>query len=323
MKKWLWLRQLGIILCVVMVVIIAVLFHRVRDANEAEREALAQISREYEETMRPLWKEKERLEREITEQEKRIAEDAPPVPVVLLCTEPNEALLSDVYPIADSFAYPAALVVSEGAFPGDAGCLTESDVAFLAEQGWELCLGADGETDLAALAQRTAAAGLPSPVAVYFPAGDGTAAQEAQALALGIRIVIRYGKGAAAGDTEGIWYLSAYGSSESDAKTVFQTKVRSACPSVLTVGYSNNRERFDAENYRSMLKTIHSYEETKDVEVSGIQNAYSAYSDAQNGAFSGPETEAERRLAELEEALDAVNDRLLNADARRGEENRE
>lgn len=310
MKKRPWLKWVGIVLCVVMAVIIAVIFEHVRRENEAEREELRKISKEYEETIRPLWNEKERLEREIAEQEKVVAEEAPPSPVILLCTQPSGKILSDVYPIADQYGYSAGIVISENAFPGDTGCLTESDVVYLLDQGWELCLGANADTDLAALHQRVAEAGLPSPVAVYYPANDATKAQEEQALALGIETLIRYGKNTAEGNTEGLWYLSAYGSSENDAKSVFQTMVRNALPLALTVGYSSSREQFSSENYSNMLRTVSSYERTGDVEVLSIHGACSAHFGEQSGAFSEPETEAQRHLRELKEELDAVNEKI-------------
>lgn len=310
MKKRPWLKYAGIVLCVVMAVIIAVIFEHVRRENEAERVELRKIAKEYEEIMRPLWNEKARLEQEITEQEKVVEEEAPPPPVILLCTQPSGKILSDVYPIVDQYGYSAGIVISENAFPGDADCLTESDVAYLLDQGWELCLGANVNTDLTALYQRVVDAGLPAPVAVYYPANDATKAQEEQALALGIQTVIRYGKNIAEGNTDGLWYLSAYGSSESDSKSVFQTKARNAAPLALTVGYSSSREQFSSENYGNMLKTVSSYERTGDVEVLSIQSASRAYLGSQSGAFSEPETEAQRHLRELKEELDAVNKKI-------------
>ena len=306
MKKRPWLKQAGIVLCIVMAVLIAVTFRSVRRRNEAEREELRRISKAYEETMRPLWNEKARLEREIAEQEKLVAAETPS-PVMLLCTEPDKRLLDDVYPIAEQYGYTAAIVLSEELFPGETGCLTESDMEDLLDQGWELCLGADAQTDLAALCQRVADAGLPKPVAVYYPNGT-VQMQEVQAL--GIHAVIRYGKNAAEGDTEGIYLLPAYGSMESDSKTVFQTMARNAAPLVLTVGYSNSRELFSETNYSNMLKTINSYEKTSNVKVGSIRDAYSAYAEAQSGAFDEPETEAQRHLAELKAELSAVNEKL-------------
>ena len=314
MKKRPWLKWVAIFLCIMMAAFILNAIKRVTDVNEAERAELRKIAKEYEQVMRPLWEEKARLEREITEQEKVVAEQDPLSPVILLCTEPNEKLLSDVYPITCQYGYPAAIVISEDAFPGDADCLTENDVVFLLDQGWELCLGADADTDLAALYQRVTDAGLPLPVAVYYSAGDETKAQKEQALVLGIQTVIFYGRKTAVSGAEGLWYLSAYGSYEDDAKTVFQTKAHNVMPQALTVGYSNSRERFSSENYSNMLKTISSYEKSEDVIVMSIQDAHGMYFDEQSGASGELETEAQRHLRELKEELDAVNEKIWNTE---------
>ena len=316
MKKRPWLKWIGIILCVAMTIIIAIIFARVRRANEAERAELRRIAEEYEETMRPLWEEKARLEHEITEQEKVVAEEAPPSPVILLCTEPSADTLVDVYPIVQDYRYPAALVLWEDDFPGEKGCMTVSDALDLCDNGWELCLGVDADTDIAALYARVTEAGLPAPVAVYNPNNDMTAKKEKQVLSLGIQTVICYGKSVPENDTDGLWYLSAYGSSESDAKTTFQAKVRDAMPQALTVGFNNSYELFSELNFGNMVKTINSYEKSEDVIAMGIQDACKEYMRSQDSAFSRPETEAERHLRELQEALDDVNAKIWNLEGK-------
>lgn len=309
MKERPWLKRVGIILCLVMAVWIAVIFNNVRRENEMEREALRKLSKEYEETMRPLWKEKAQLEQEIIEQEKLVADEAMS-PIMLLCTEPSAQLMNDVYPIADQYNYPAVIVISEDAFIGDEGCLAENDAAFLLDLGWELCIGADAGTDLASLYQRVTDAGLPAPVAVYYPANDVTNEQEEQILTLGIQTVIRYGKKLEERNTEGLWYPAAYGSSESNAKSVFQTMVRNAAPLALTVGYGNSREQFSTTNYSNMLKTINNYEKAGEVEVLRIQDACNMYLNEQSSAFGKPETDAQRRLRELREELAELNEKI-------------
>lgn len=310
MKKRPWLKWGGIVLCAAIVVVIVMMFAYVRRVNEAERKELREISKEYEEIMRPLWNEKARLEQEITEQERMAAEEAPPSPVILLCTEPNKRILDDVCPIADQYGYPSGIVISEDAFPGDEDCLTMGDVVHLLDQGWDLCIGIDADTDLAALCQRVADAGLPTPTAVYYPSGDVTGEQEEQIQALGIHAVICYGVKLTKRNTEGLWHSMAYGSNESNAKSVFQGMVHNAMPLVLTVGYSSSREQFSAENYSNMLKTVSSYERTGDLEVLSIRDASEAYLRSQNGAFSELETDMQRHLRELKEELDAVNARI-------------
>ena len=308
MKKRPWLKRVAIFLCMVMVICIFVVFKRVQEANEAERAQLRVIAREYDEVMRPLWEKKAQLEREITEQEQLVADEAPPVPVILLCTEPSEKILEDIYPITNQYMYPAAIVISEDAFPGEANRMFESDVSELCDEGWELCLGADADTDLAALYDRVTEAGLPAPIAVYTPNNDLTPVQETQALALGIHTAICYGKNAPESKTDGLWYVSAYGSNESDSKTTFQSKVLNAMPQALTVGYSSSREQFSESNYSNMIKTVSNYEKSDDVIVMSIQGANEAYLSSLN-AFK-PETEAERRLSELKAELEAVTDQI-------------
>ena len=190
--------------------------------------------------------------------------------------------------------------------------MTVSDALDLCDNGWELCLGVDADTDIPALYDRVTETGLPAPVAVYDPDNDMTPKKEKQVLSLGIQTVICYGKSAPESDTDGLWYLSAYGSSESDSKTTFQAKARDAMPQALTVGFNNSYELFSETNYGNMLKTINSYEKSEDVIAMGIQDACKEYMRSQDSAFSRPETEAERRLRELQEALDDINAKIWN-----------
>lgn len=316
MKKRPWLKWVGIALCAVMIVCIVIAFHRVKLENDAERAELRKLAQEYEEVMRPLWNEKARLEREIAEQEKAVAAEAPPSPVILLCTEPKDEVLSDVLPITEQYLYPVALVLSEDAFPGEADRLDVSDVLELCDLGWELCLGADADTDLSALCSRVTDAGLPLPTAVYYPSDEPTTEQEQAALSLGIQTVIQYGKNTPESGTEGLWYVSAYGSNESDSKTSFQAKLRSAVPQALTVGFTDSREQFSETNYSNMLKTIRSYEKSDDAVVMGIREANEAYFRNRDDAFSQPESEAERQLRKLQEELEAVNSQIWDREKR-------
>ena len=316
MKKRPWLKWVGIALCAVMIACIVVAFHRVKSENDAERAELRKLAQEYEEVMRPLWNEKARLEREIAEQEKAVAAEAPPSPVILLCTEPKDEVLSDVLPIVRTYLYPAALVLSEDAFPGETDRLDISDVLELCDLGWELCLGADADTDLSALCDRVTEAGLPLPAAVYYPSDEPTQEQEQAALALGIQTVIRYGKNTPESGTDGLWTISAYGSNESDSKTSFQAKLRSGVPQVLTVGFTDSRERFSETNYGNMLKTINSYEKSDDAVVMGIREANEAYFQSRDDAFSKPETDAERQLRKLREELEAIDAQIWDREKR-------
>ena len=118
MKKRPWLKWVAIFLSLVMIGFMFHVFKEVKEANEAERAQLRVVAKQYEEVMRPLWDEKARLEREIAEQEQVVADEAPPSPVILLCTEPSVDTLVDVYPITNDYKYPAALVLWEEEFPG-------------------------------------------------------------------------------------------------------------------------------------------------------------------------------------------------------------
>ena len=81
-------------------------------------------------------------------------------------------------------------------------------------------------------------------------------------------------------------------------------------PQAMTVGFENKRELFSESNFGNMLKTINSYERSDDVAVMSVQEATELQLRSEDGAFSEPETEAQRYLNELKEALDSVNMRI-------------
>lgn len=308
MKDGPWLKRIGIGLCFVMLFFVLFTYLKIREENIESTRELIVLAEEYNTTMRPLWTEKAKLEREIEklEEEQEYLLSGPAV-LMLLCAEPNAKVLEDILPMLRQYDYTAALVLTEDQFPGNEGCLTWRETYRLINEDWELCIGINSDTDIDDLYEKIIDDGFPKPVAAYFPSGVCTEEQKETILNLGIHTIICYGKKVEQDISEDVWYVSAFGSNESNSKNVFLSSVDEPSPLVLTVGYSHTAERYDTTNYGNMLRTINKYEQSENVYVKSIHAAYRDYR-ANEANFGEDYLQSQRHLSELKARLDEINE---------------
>jgi len=300
------LKIAAAIAAAVILLIVGLWVYRSR-MTEAER--IAQAALDYNDEMTQLRIKKSELERQIeTLQKAQDAELGNLGTAVVLCTEPDETAQKAIAQM-DAYGYVGVLAVSDQSFPGDPGCMTVQEVNALTDRGWELCLSADRETDINALYDRTAEAGLAAPTALYLPDEAGTDAQLAAAAALGISTVVRHSSVQEASVQEdttqnALWSVSAMGSYETYVKDRFLTAVQKSDCIVLTVGDRREREQYLRENFDAMLKVMQEQVSKATVEVGGLQRAQERRSCYIEQKSTGSESE---EIAARQAELEAIN----------------
>ena len=314
MREQPWMKWAALALSVILIVALIFVSGRIRKERQEEREQLQTVSDTYAEKMRPLWNEKRRIERELAALEnEQVKEEALSVSVLLLCTEPDARIMDDMMKKTDNYGYPALVCVSPERFFGDEGCLTVAEMSELVGRGWEICVTVNGETDIPALYRRVLDAGLPTPVAVYYPNGGYDRQESELLLSMGINKAIVYGTDDY--HFQSMWQSFAYGSMEKDSQTVFWNKIQAGESVVLTVGYTDGREMYNDSNLSGLLDSVDSLMSDGLLFVRNLSDAYLCY---QEYLYSGGSASFESRRTDLQERLNEIEDELDSAAKKNG-----
>lgn len=247
------------IVCIAVSVLIAVgiyvTYLVVRSEAKREAAALSAIANKYESMLSPLISERNALENEIKSvTDKRDGLGLDMATILYVFAEPSSRIIGDgAFAQLDSYGYSAIVAVSDALFPGNDGCLTIDDMRMLIGHGWEIAVSADGSTDIGAVCARLADAGLPAPVAVYYPFGgyDDSAADAIRDA--GISAVIRYVSETEQNGESALWMPTAIGSYENNVKKYYESAVAHSECVVLVTGFINSREMYYESNFRAML----------------------------------------------------------------------
>lgn len=304
-----WIKWVAIAVSAVLTVVMLVASIHVSRERRKNRENWQEVSDAYSEKMRPLWEEKRSIERELTGLEDEEAElQLQAISAVILCTEPDARIMDDIYPKMEKQGYAGLIALAENRFPGDEGCMTISDLRTLLRRGWEICITVEEGTDVAALCDRVINAGLPNPVAAYYPNGGYNHTVKDTLAAVDIDKVVVYGEVKA--KLKDIWCLPAYGSYEHDSKRVFMESVEDGTGVAMTVSYADERGKYDKGNFEAMLDTIVMFSEEGYVFLRNFSEAYDFYQKYDeamddDSTFANRRNVLEDRLEEIEAEITA------------------
>lgn len=304
MKQNPWLKWIAVAATVILGIGILYTIWGLRQSHKVQKAQLEQTAAAYAAQLRPLWEEKAALERQLYDLEKAHREEKDTTAYIcLLVTEPDQRILTDILPSLEKYGYPGVVALSANALPGAANCLSPEQLKQLTDQGWELCLTADADTDIVGFVEKSKALGYEAK-AIYFPNDDCTQVQKTQMQQLGLP-VIRYGREVASGVDEKQMTVQAYGSNENNARSLFNSSVNGATVLALTVGYQNGREKFNVENYGNMLATVAGSVKAEKCRVAGVSAVTQMYMENEQ-RWLELEQEYRSRRSELEAQLNAV-----------------
>lgn len=312
MKQKPWLKWISIFLTVVLSIGILYTMWGFRKTRQAEKAQLEVIAAEYSARLRPLWERKASLESQLYDLDKAHREEKDTTTyIVLLATEPDARVMTDILPMVEGKEYTGVVALGEDSMPGAKGCLTADQLKQLVKKGWEICLRADANTGIVALNDQVKALGF-TPTAVYFPDDDCTELQKTQMQQLGMGAMVCYGRSVPTEVEGSLLRFCAYGSNEKNARTVFDSAVSKATVLALTVGYENGREKFDSENFGNMLATIAKAVKSEKSKVAGIGDVTKLYLGneerwaLQEKQYNSRRSQLEAQLVEVTAQIQAI-----------------
>lgn len=305
MKQNPWLKWVCVVLTAALSIGILYTLWDIRQSQKAESARLEALSAEYSVQLRPLREKKAGLERQLYQLTQNHQEEKDTTSyIILLVTEPDKRIFTDVLPLVKQYGYPGAVALGENTLPGAADCLNVNQLNQLVTAGWEVCLSADASTDIAALEEKVTDLGF-APNAVYFPDNDCTPVQSLKMQQMGLSARIGYGKSVTSEMDGQLLSIRAYGSNEVNAKSVFNSAVNSSTVLALTVGYQNSREKFNEDNFGNMLSTVAGSVKAEKCRVAGINSVSEMYRDNIE-RWEKLEKQYRIRRAELETQLEEV-----------------
>lgn len=119
-------------------------------------------------TLRPLYEEKSKLEKQLSDiSYKRNHSTARSQVVIPLLTDCSKALVLEFAAMFQPYDYPAIICISDTLYPGAEGCISIKEAKELVNRRWEFIL--DISSDIDGLTKLLQSSGLTKPVAVYNP----------------------------------------------------------------------------------------------------------------------------------------------------------
>ena len=292
------------------------------DNRAAQERQMANM--EMEQELRPLELEKHRLQQELNDIKNEFSQETRRTgSLVLLFTNLDEQIYTDIYPIMEAFGYTGVVTLSEECFPGGGGCMSREQFRELMDAGWECCLKWEEEQDVkdwaSACGRLARGAGVARPKAVYFP-GD-TYDSEKDELLIGeeVQTAIYHGAGETsllASEIGGdIWHPGAMGWEQRGASKMLDEAVEQKGNLVFTIGTDFPEEEYEKDSFISMLEKADIFCEDGNLKVMTLSEARDYRQGLDEGrenlteAYDGERAELEARIEELERQMDDITEK--------------
>lgn len=235
--------------------------------------------------------------------------------MILLFTEPDERIFTEIYPLTDRNT-PGVLLLSAGNFPGGEGKLNLSQVDDLRKAGWGLCLGWDGKTDpyewhreMLGLLTATNFGEVHS---LYFPSGAYTGEKAEIFASLGYTTMIHHGEQGLSFSCpvveNGRWLPGAVGWYADGAKSMPKSTALGGGSLIFTIGFTEPQEMYKQSRFENLLSMARKYAESHSFRISTLENAYDYYLHLPEPFAEGYPQDAQiaalqEEIAQLEEQL--------------------
>ncbi len=291
--------------------------------NRAERKR-QETSDAMEQELRPLEVERHKLRQELDKiQTKYKRESQGTGNLVLLFTNLDEQIYTEIFPQMEECGFKGVLALSEECHPGAPGCMSRKQFRELTDAGWECCLrweeDAEAE-DWAAEGGRLArAAGISVPEAVYFKVDAYDSEKDSFLLKKNLSTIVHHGEGDLPLITfevgEGIWQVGAMPWGQADAQAMVGEAIEQKGSLIFTIGDDSAEEEYDSDRYLSMLEYLYSCCKSDDLKVMTLTQARDYRQNLSEGkeglteTYNEQKADLEAQLEELERKIDEITDR--------------
>lgn len=291
--------------------------------EEQESKARQAYLTQYTAQLNPLYHQKNQLQSQLTALEREYtAQHNGAATLILLVTELDETVYTQVYPQLQAAGCVATLALSPNALPGMEGCISVEDFSSLLAEGWSACVAWDGETPLEDWLLPVRAwleeHGQPMPTVLLVEQGRYSEELDAKLLDSGFATVLHHGEDGlpiVTTDTDGEpWRVGACGWLNANANNRTVTAVNTGGSLALTVGSKNREESYDPEQFPRMLERLTALERNDQLIVTDAPTAkaHHAEVEAERGAI---QTEYETQKAALEAQLAEIEAEIETMEA--------
>lgn len=279
---------------------------------------------EMEQELRPLELEKHRLQQKLNDLKSEYSREARGIgSLVLLFTNLDEQIYTDIYPITETFGCTGVVTLSASCFPGGEGCMSQEQFRELMDAGWECCLkweedrdAKDWVSDCERLARE---AGVTRPKVVYFPGDTYDDERDEFLIKEGFLTATYHGEGEASlltlevgGD---IWHPGAMGWNQRGASKMMDEAIEQRRNMVFTIGTDFPKEEYEKDSFIAMLEKADIYREAGDLNIMTLSEARDYRQGLDEGRegltedYNGRRTELEEQIEELEKEIDAITEK--------------
>lgn len=278
-----------------------------------------------EEEMASLTEEKQQLENELSKLKKDYNNTKGISSVVLLFTDLNENIYTDIYPLMKESGFVGTLTISPTIFPGQENCLSLEQFKELLTAGWQCCLKWDDSADLdqwlKSCKEVVKNAGIELPDAVYFPKNSYQKIYDDILKKQGILAVVHHGEEdlpiIISESENDIWHPGAVPWNRSKASSVLSNAINQKGNIVYTIGSDSQQEVYKKSRFASMLKKIDSFSKSNNTFVTTILGAREYRKEIENklnnleGEYQTQADLLENKIAEIDKKIDSVYDKYI------------
>ena len=261
--------------------------------------------------MRALRKERETLNRELNDLYDELYVGNMGSTVILL-TDTHNACLDDAVAMMEKYNYKGVVVLDYQHLPEDnkKGYLTREQIDSLVENGYELVIKAENE-DLSVTYDKFAQLGYDIK-GFYFDGIVVTSLMVEEIYSLDPEMVVIGNYLDSVGITDTL-LIHHYGSRSGNVKDNYASCIDKSEVVALTVGYDNSINRYEEDNFESMLKTIQDYVYKDSTAVCTITEAKVRNKEYVE-QLAEIDTDKYTRVNEIKERITEIDKLLINLD---------
>ncbi len=240
----------------------------------------------------------------------------------IIFTDMSDVIYTEIFPTMTENGFTGTLAMSAADLPGEAGKLTDDQIAHLMNEGWELipCWSADdGDTGIAKAEEWIKQYGYDPKGCVMIDSESCTAEVEATLVGAGYNTVITKmtdnSSDVVVNDEIGeVWKPKAVGYLFEERKTVLANAIKTSGHLAFVVGFDENtkNELFGSKVLASMLTYLKSCESGTSLDCMNVSEAkaYRVEADARRreavADAEARKAEYNAKLEQIEEAIDSI-----------------
>lgn len=237
--------------------------------------------------------------------------------VVLMFTDLDKRVYSEIYPIMKKYGYRGVLAVSDTQFPGADGCISITHFKALLSDGWSYCLTWDGQDKLdtwqETMQKRLETIKLKTGNALFFADRNYKKTYNEQLKNYGYQIIIHQGEEGYSiipkTVTEDFWYPGIYGMQTESPRSQLDQAVEHSSNIIYTVGFKKAGELYDKDTFKSMLGWFQSYEKEGTISVTNLNSARKYQLSLKKKSEKAEKSIAEEK-ADIQKELEEIEERI-------------